>query len=107
MGLCPLGGGAGSVSNTIARAEAYLRIKWHLDPSSRLVTINIGQKMEALPLLGGAGSPSNTIWHAWAKAYIHTKWHLDPSSRLATTDMGRKLGWGGYAPLGEWELGPI
>ena len=25
-------------------AEAYLRSKWHLDPSSRLTTIDMGQK---------------------------------------------------------------
>jgi len=30
--------------NTVAWAEAYLRTKWHLDPSSRLATIDIGQK---------------------------------------------------------------
>ena len=47
-----------------------------------------------------------TIQHkvACAEACLHTKWHLDLSSHLAATDMGRKLG--GYAPLGEGELGP-
>ena len=39
--------GVGFLSNTmsIARAEAYLRTKWHLDPSSRLATIDIGPKL--------------------------------------------------------------
>jgi len=33
--------------------EAYLRTKWHLDPCSRLATIDVGRKFgEALPLLG-------------------------------------------------------
>jgi len=39
--LCPFPlGGAGSPSNSVAWAEAYLHTKWHLDPSSRLATIH-------------------------------------------------------------------
>jgi len=34
------GGGAGSPSNTVTCAEAYLRPKFHLDPSNRLATIH-------------------------------------------------------------------
>ena len=34
----PLSGGAVSPSNNVAWAEAYLRTKWHLDPSNRLAT---------------------------------------------------------------------
>ena len=47
----------------MAWAKAYLRTKWHHDPSSRLATIVMGQKLGALPpILGrGAGSPSKTI----------------------------------------------
>ena len=71
----PLGGKA------VARAEAYHRTKWHLDPSIRLATTNIGQKWELCPLFGkgdslppspkrgyspkrrrGTGSPSSTMW---------------------------------------------
>jgi len=38
--------------------------KMHLDPSSRLATTGMGQKLGGLcPLLGSAGSPSNTMWH--------------------------------------------
>ena len=39
----------------MATAEAYLRAKWHLDPSSHLATIDMGQKVgTAVPLLGAA-----------------------------------------------------
>ena len=38
-GAVPLRGGAGSTSNNESWAEAYLRTKWHLDPSSRLAKI--------------------------------------------------------------------
>jgi len=38
-------GRAGSPSNNVAWAEAYLRTKWHLDPSSRLATIDMGRKV--------------------------------------------------------------
>jgi len=34
----PFHGGAGSPSNNVAWAEAYLRTKWYPDPSSRLAT---------------------------------------------------------------------
>ena len=40
--------------------KAYLRTKWHLDPSSRLATTDMGRKLGAVPLGGGAGSASNT-----------------------------------------------
>jgi len=74
-GLCPLGGKA------VARVEAYHRTKWHLDPSIRLATTNIGQKWGLCPLFRkgeslspspkrgyspkrgrGTGSPSSTMW---------------------------------------------
>ena len=88
-----------------AWAEVYLRSKWHLDPSSRLATIDMGKNcVGAVPFfLGGAGSPSNTV--ACTQAYLHTKWHLSPSSRLATMDMGRKLG--ALQLLGEGSWVPI
>ena len=34
-------GGAGSPSNSVAWAEAYLYTKWHLDPSYRLATVHV------------------------------------------------------------------
>jgi len=36
----------------VAWAEAYLYTKWHLDPSSRLVTVDMGRKSGALSLFG-------------------------------------------------------
>jgi len=41
----------------------YIPTKWHLDPSSRLVTRDMGRKWGVCPLLGGAGSPSNAMSH--------------------------------------------
>jgi len=35
-----VGGELGPVTHIVAWAEAYLRTKWHLDPSSRLATIH-------------------------------------------------------------------
>jgi len=39
------------VKYNVAWAEVYFRTKWRLDPSSRLATIDVGQK------LGGMGVP--------------------------------------------------
>ena len=52
---------------SVAWAKAYLRNKWHLDPCSRLATIDIGRKLGSVPTPppfweGEAGSPSNTMW---------------------------------------------
>ena len=85
------------------------RTKWRLHPSSRLATINMGQKLGG----GGCALCSGGSWvsieHkvAWAEAYLHTKCqcHLSPSSRLATTDIGRKLG--GLCPFREGSWVPI
>ena len=87
----------------MAWAEVYFRTRWHLDPSSRLATRDMGHTLGgAVPFFLGSWV---LIEHkvALAEAYLHTKWHLSPSSRLATVDMGRKLG--GAPPLGEGELG--
>ena len=83
----------------MAWAEDYLRTKWHLDPSSRLATTDMGRKLKAVPLFRGAGSPSNNV--AWAEAYLRNKWYLIHPAVWAQ-DMGRKLGalshfWGGRA----------
>jgi len=60
----PFGGGKlGPHLTQCGLGEAYLRTKWHLDPSSRLVTTDNGRKLAAVPFGGGgAGSPSNTVW---------------------------------------------
>jgi len=88
---------------------ARVALLWRLHPSSRLVTINMDQK------LGDAGCAlcSGGCWvlieHkvAWAEAYLHTKWHLGASSRLATIKMDRKLGWGLCSLFGEGSWVPI
>ena len=86
----------------------YLCTKWHLDPTSRLATVNMDHKFAR----GCASFSEEGSWVpisynvAWAEAYLHTMCHLDPSSSFATVDMSRKLG-GGSAPLFlEGELGP-
>ena len=61
----PLSRIAGDLSNTTwsVWAEVYFRTKWRLHPSSRLATIDIGQKLGGVGVpffLGVAGSPSNT-----------------------------------------------
>jgi len=38
------------MKHNVAWDEAYLRTKWHLDSSGRLVAINIGRKVGAMPL---------------------------------------------------------
>jgi len=38
--LCPLGESWVPIQHNVAWAEAYLRTKWHLDPSNRLATIH-------------------------------------------------------------------
>jgi len=56
------GRGAGSPSNTKSPGPAYLHTKWqwHLNPSSRLATTDMGRKLEGavpcVPFGGGAGS---------------------------------------------------
>ena len=59
-----LGGGclfsAGSwipIKQKVACAEAYRDIKWHLSPSSRLATTDIGRKLGAVPLGEGSWIP--------------------------------------------------
>jgi len=44
-----------SIQHNVAWGEAYLRTKWHLDPSSPLVTINMGQKVGAASAPFGEG----------------------------------------------------
>jgi len=47
--LCPLLVELVRIKHNVARAEAYLHTKWHLDPSSRLATTDIGRKLGAVP----------------------------------------------------------
>ena len=43
------------IKHNVAWAEAYLRTKWYPDVSSRLATIDMGQKVEAAVLLSAGG----------------------------------------------------
>ena len=56
-----LGGELGPYLTQCAWAEAYLRTKWHLDPSSRFATTDMGRNLGTVPLGGGAVSASNTM----------------------------------------------
>jgi len=40
------------IEHKVAWDEAYLHTKWHLSPSSRLATADIGRKLGAVPLWG-------------------------------------------------------
>jgi len=106
-GSAPFGGGrlGPHLTSKVAWAEAYLRAKYDLHPSSRLATINMRENRGRSPLFGeeGAGSTSNTVT-PWADAYLHTKWHLGLCSHLAAADMGRKLG--GWVPSNTMWPGP-
>ena len=68
------------IKHSVARAEVYLRTKWHLDPFSRLATIDVGRKLGLCPLFGEGSWVPIYLNVAWAKAYLPTKWRLDPSS---------------------------
>jgi len=63
-GSAPFGTGSSvPMQHNATWAEAYLRTKWHLDPSSRLATRDMGRKLGGSALFwgGGTGSPSNTM----------------------------------------------
>jgi len=97
------GGEAGSPSNTKPPGPRPTSVPSGIliDPSSDLATIDMGQKLGAVPFLEGrVGSPSNTA--AWAEAYLHTKWHLNPSSHWPQLTWAEN--WGELCPLGG--LGP-
>ena len=49
-GLCPFWGKLGPHVTHCGLGEAYLHTKWHLDPSSRLATTDMGRKLEAVSL---------------------------------------------------------
>ena len=85
-------GGAGSPCNSMSPGPRPTSVKWHLDPSSRLASINLGRKTR------GCCAPFRGRWlglhptqSGLAEANLHTNWYVDPSSCLATIDMGRKL----------------
>jgi len=46
------GGSWVPIEHKVAWAEAYLHTKWHLSPSSRLATMDIGRKLGGCAHLG-------------------------------------------------------
>jgi len=86
----------------VAWAEAYLRTKWHLDPPSRLATIDMGRKVGLCPLLERAGSPSNTMSPRPRPTSV-------PSGILIQPAVWPQQTWAenwGLCPFRERELGP-
>ena len=62
--LCPFRGELGTRLYNVNWAEVYVRTKWRLHPSSRLATIDMGQKLGEVGVpsfLGVALTPSNTV----------------------------------------------
>jgi len=83
-GCALLGESCDPIKHNVAWADIYLRTKWHLDPCSRLATIDMGQKIGwrwVWPSFWGKLDPHRTQ-SPWAEAYLHTKWHLSPFSHL-------------------------
>jgi len=81
-------------------AEAYLHGKGHLDPSSRLTTINLGRKFGALPPFWGgeARSPSNTKSPGPRLPPYHVaSWSIQP---FGHNRYGQKIGGRGLCPFG-------
>jgi len=51
------------IEHNMAWAEAYLRTKWHLDPSTPLVTLNMGRQVgERYAPFWGPGPTSTYIF---------------------------------------------
>jgi len=96
----------GLVVNNVARAEAYLRTKWHLDPSSlavALATTDMGRKLGALPLFGGgARYPSNTMWPGPRPTSVPSGILIHPCSRLTKIGLHQR-----YRQTDRTDNGPI
>ena len=89
----------------MAWAEVYFRTKWHLHPSSRFDTIDMGQFGGGWVcpfFLGVAGSPSNTKSPGPRPTSIPSGILVHPAVWPQRT-LAENLG---LCPLGEGELGP-
>jgi len=90
----------------VAWADAYLRTKWHLDPSSRLATTHSPENLMLLfPLLGtgrAAGSPSNTMSSGSRPTYIRSGSLIHPAVWPRHNGHGSKIRgvpfWGELGP---------
>ena len=93
-GALPLGGrwSCVRIKHNVARAEAYLRTKWHLDPSSRWAIIEMGRKLgDCVPFGRGPVSPSNTVSFRPMPTSLPSGVLIHPA--IWRQHMGRKL-WG-------------
>ena len=83
--------------------DVYSRTKWHLHTSSRLVTIDTGQKLGPCTFhAGDAGSPSNTT--SLGRGLPRYQVAYCSIQQFGHNRYGPKIG-GSCAPLGEGELG--
>ena len=80
------------IEHKVAWAEAYLHTKWHLSPSSRLATTDIGRKLEDCAPLGEGDLGPHLSMSPRIRSTSIPKWYPDTCSHLATIDMGLKLG---------------
>jgi len=76
----------------VAWAETYLHTNWHLSPSSRLTTTDIGRKLGLCAMLIYDLGPHLTQFRVGRGLAPYQVAYLDPCSCLATIDLGRKLG---------------
>ena len=84
------------------RPTSITTTKWHLDPSSRLATTDMGRKLGGCDPMGVAGSPSNTVFPGTRPTSLPSGILIHRAISPQRT-RGRKLGT--CAPFGE-ELGP-
>jgi len=97
--------GSAPFLHNVASTKGHLHTKCQLDPSSRLATIDMSQKLERGSGPFGEGLGPNRTQSPLGWAYLDTKWHRDASSRLATVEICQKLG-RGLRPLFGKGLGP-
>ena len=91
----------GLVVYNVAWEEAYLRTKWHLDPSSHLAAIDMGRKLEAVPPLGELGPHLTQCRLGWElPPYQVVSWRIQPFDH---NEHGPKIG--GLCPFWGEELG--
>ena len=89
----------------LGRGLPSYQVAWHLNPSSRLATIDMGRKVWGgglCSILGGAGSPSTKMSHGPRPTSV-------PSGILVHPAMPQETwaeSWGGTVPL-SGGVGPI
>jgi len=105
-GAVPLGEELGPHVTQCCLGRGLPLYQWHLDPSRRLVTTDMGRRLGWLCPFSWGNLDPHLAQCGLSKGLPPptTKWHHDSSSRLATIDMGQKLGvcapfwpWGGGA----------